>query len=199
MLIYVITNKLNGKQYVGQTQRPLKERIYEHRHGKVLYIDRVIRKIGWENFTVEVLEVCKTLEELNEREMYWIRKLNTKKPNGYNQTDGGNGKRGQNLSEETKTRLSFMRTGEKNPNYGKPLSDWQKKRISEARTGATMRNDAHAKVSKARSKPVICVETGEMYPSTKIASESMGLSPRAVCKACSGETKTIGGFHWRYV
>ncbi len=199
MLIYVITNKLSGKQYVGQTQRTLKARIYEHRHGKVLYIDRAIRKIGWENFTVEVLEECKTLEELNEREMYWIRKLNSKKPNGYNRTDVGNGRRGHHLSEDTKKRLSEMRRGPKNANYGKPISDWQKKRISEARTGATMSNDARAKVAKARSKPVICVETGEVYPSAKIASESMGLYRTAVCKACSGEAKTVGGFHWRYV
>lgn len=48
-----------------------------------------MRKYGIKNFTVEVIEECESREQLNERERYWIVKLNCKYPNGYNMTDGG--------------------------------------------------------------------------------------------------------------
>ena len=89
MIIYVITNLLNGKKYVGQTTRTLEERFSEHKFCKDSYIGKAIRKYGEENFKAEVLEECSTLEELNEREKYWIAKLNTLVPNGYNLNGGG--------------------------------------------------------------------------------------------------------------
>ena len=57
MVIYRITNNLNGKAYVGQTTRMLKDRMYGHLC-KDLYIDLAIRKHGIKNFTVDVLEQC---------------------------------------------------------------------------------------------------------------------------------------------
>lgn len=48
-----------------------------------------MRQCGLENFTVEVIERCDNHEQLNEREKFWIRVLNCKVPNGYNQSDGG--------------------------------------------------------------------------------------------------------------
>ena len=68
-VIYVIVNLLNGMRYVGQTTQKLNARIRKHKTGKQ-YIDRVIQDIGWENFTVEVLEECETREQLNEREKF---------------------------------------------------------------------------------------------------------------------------------
>ena len=88
MVIYLITNRINGKKYVGQTVRMLKDRMYQHLNGD-LYIDLAIKKYGIENFTVEILDECKTLDELNEREQYRIAELGTLHPNGYNMTTGG--------------------------------------------------------------------------------------------------------------
>ena len=93
-VIYLITNLLNGKKYVGQTIQRLNIRMNHHRRGGDLYIDRAIRKYGRENFKVEVLEECYTVEQLNEREKFWIIELNCKHPNGYNHTDGGEGTAG---------------------------------------------------------------------------------------------------------
>lgn len=93
-VIYLITNNLNGKQYVGKTTRSLNIRMNHHKCGGDLHIDRAIRKYGRENFTVEVLEECYTVEQLNEREIFWIAALNCKHPNGYNHTDGGEGTAG---------------------------------------------------------------------------------------------------------
>lgn len=94
--IYVITNKINNKQYVGQSTN-LSRRWSDHRsksrhprkpdeYRNLLYI--AIREYGLENFSFEILEEC-DVEELNEREIFWIKKLNTY-IDGYNNTPGGN-------------------------------------------------------------------------------------------------------------
>ena len=85
MVIYMIRHKLTRKIYVGKTTRTLEERINEHlRNSRNSYIDRSIKKYGFENFEVEILSKCDTIEELNEREKFWIKELNSKFPNGYN-------------------------------------------------------------------------------------------------------------------
>lgn len=87
--IYVITNKINGKQYVGQTSRDIDTRFHEHcaetRGNSKLH--SAIQKYGWQNFKVEQLEEV-SLSDLDEREKYWISKLDTKE-NGYNILIGG--------------------------------------------------------------------------------------------------------------
>ena len=88
MIIYKITNLTNGKVYVGQTKFSVEKRFKEHSKADSL-IGRAIRKYGIENFKTEILETCRTFIELNEREIFWIKKLNCKVPNGYNIADGG--------------------------------------------------------------------------------------------------------------
>ena len=89
MLVYAITNLLNGKKYVGQTTRTLEKRFKEHIRDFVSGIGREIRKYGVENFKLEILEKCKNIDELNECEIFWIKKLNSRFPNGYNKKPGG--------------------------------------------------------------------------------------------------------------
>ena len=102
--IYLITNRINGKQYVGQTSRSLKRRFYEHSRHKSA-IGKAIKKYGRENFTIETIDVCETFEMANEREQYWIAFYGCVAPNGYNLTEGGkNGAR----SEETCRKLSII-------------------------------------------------------------------------------------------
>lgn len=79
--IYKITNKLNGKSYIGQSIHCGK-RLDEHCKGSQ-FIDEVIQLEGIENFTFEILkEVNK--EELSEWEDFYIMEYNTMFPNGYN-------------------------------------------------------------------------------------------------------------------
>ena len=104
MIIYKITNNINGKAYIGQTTQPLKKRLNHHRRSQELLIGKAINKYGWENFTVTILEECKTPKELDEREQYWIAFFNTIIPNGYNKTAGGNA--GHKLSDEQKAKIS---------------------------------------------------------------------------------------------
>ena len=59
MVIYLITNTVNGKKYVGQTARPLGQRIREHTISEYP-IGCAMRKYGRENFTVEILAEVNT-------------------------------------------------------------------------------------------------------------------------------------------
>ena len=93
--IYVITNDINGKQYVGQTTDTLKNRFSDHCKdsnlarckGRPLYL--AMNKYGKEHFSIKEIEEC-SFEQLDEREQYWIQKLDTYK-HGYNATLGGEG------------------------------------------------------------------------------------------------------------
>lgn len=95
MLIYKITNKINGKIYIGQTTRTLKERwadyIKEYKYIKedsknLRLIIKAFRKYGIDNFEITILEdSIETLEELNNKERDYILKYNcTDKTIGYN-------------------------------------------------------------------------------------------------------------------
>lgn len=106
--IYVITNQINGKQYVGLSKNCYKrwsdhysKSYYSTKKDdqeKVLY--KAMRKYGRENFSFQILEECSE-DKLAEREIYWINKLNTYK-NGYNETQGGelSSKKSIHLGEE---------------------------------------------------------------------------------------------------
>lgn len=92
--IYIIRNIVNDKVYIGQTKVSLKLRFQNHlsaaRKGKDYIIGKAIRKYGEEKFYIELLEEC-TIEELNEREKYWISYFNsTNNKFGYNISIGGN-------------------------------------------------------------------------------------------------------------
>lgn len=89
--IYKITNILNQKHYIGQTNN-IERRYKEHFIWKLngsQYIDQIISDIGQENFSFEVIEEC-DLTLLDEREKYWIKYYDSFY-NGYNRTKGGSG------------------------------------------------------------------------------------------------------------
>lgn len=110
--IYLITNKINGKHYVGQA-KDLKKRLSAHYHiflnggteRMILY--KAISKYGIENFSVTILE---TLEIYNQRlidlmEVYYIKLYNSY--GEYNQTKGGDGGvLGYKMTEEQKRKIS---------------------------------------------------------------------------------------------
>lgn len=95
--IYKFVNKINNKVYVGQSKQ-LEIRYLQHKK----YYDnkkyetyntkfyRALRKYGFDNFDYEILEKGNfTKEQLNEKEIYWIKKLDSIE-NGYNILEGGN-------------------------------------------------------------------------------------------------------------
>ena len=86
--IYLITNKINGKQYIGQTARDMWTRFEEHcKPNNLSVIGKAIQKYGYLNFSLEEIEKV-PLDKLDEREKYWINHYDTYNV-GYNQTHGG--------------------------------------------------------------------------------------------------------------
>jgi group I intron endonuclease len=112
--IYCIKNTTNGKCYVGQSV-DIKRRWAAHKRLKELgrsAIVFVIKKYGVESFNFTVLEECPRCE-LNNREVHWIREMNTLTPNGYNLNSGGNAP--TFVSESTRERLSKAQQGKVHP------------------------------------------------------------------------------------
>lgn len=135
MYIYLITNKINGKKYVGQTQMENpRRRMWAHYYNsrvekirKKSLIAKAIHKHGWENFTTEVVETCLTCEDLNAAEIRCIQAHVCLVPGGYNLTLGGDG--GGKHSEETKLKMSEL--AKNRP----PSSEETRRKISEMNTG----------------------------------------------------------------
>lgn len=104
-IIYIITNSINDKVYIGQTIQPLALRWQGHcrpgfsKNEQNMKIKRAIRKYGKENFTIKELEKC-LVSELDEKEIYYISLYNSYNK-GYNSTKGGkSGSKGLKLSLE---------------------------------------------------------------------------------------------------
>jgi len=111
MIIYCLTNTVNGKKYVGMTTKTLEYRVTGHfgnaSHDSCMYILRAIAKYGREAFVPSVLQECATFEEMVEAEKFWIAKFNTMDHTiGYNLTSGGEGTPGHNVSDTTRQLMS---------------------------------------------------------------------------------------------
>lgn len=158
MIIYKVTNKINGKIYIGQTIRSLEIRWKQHckdaeTNHKGMAILAAIQKYGKENFTVEQIDIACDRDELDLKEQYWIRYYNSLSPNGYNLHTGG---KHYECSEETKRKISESNkgkkrslehckklsermkgrfVGDKNPSWGKPKSEETKEKIRVAKLG----------------------------------------------------------------
>lgn len=84
--IYKITNKNNGKVYIGQAI-DIERRLSEHKQKRQLSIDDWINALGVENFNFEIIEEC-LIEELDKKEKEYIN-LYQSRTNGYNIQEGG--------------------------------------------------------------------------------------------------------------
>jgi group I intron endonuclease len=224
--IYKITNKINGKFYIGQSV-DIERRFMEHKtpHGTITSIKLAMRKYGKENFLFEVIEECSE-EDLDEREMYWIATL---KPQ-YNRCSGGTGSKNHHVSEETRAELS-----QKSRAYWDRLPDEKKQSIInnlsghpigyspseetkqklraanlgkkqsietiEKRKETFMRKKANGYVqtNSSHKKKVICKETRTVYESVKAVAESIGCTASHVTHCLKDSSRTCKGFHFEYV
>jgi len=84
--IYLITNKINGKQYVGQTINTIKNRFNGHCNDKTSAIYYAVKKYGKDSFYIDQIDSASTRKELDIKELYWINKLDSFK-SGYNRAD----------------------------------------------------------------------------------------------------------------
>ena len=100
LFIYKITNKLNGKAYIGKTTKEPSWRWKRHLHDNRPGIGQIIREFGKDNFTFEVIHTAESLDELECMEIQYIKRYNTFHPDGYNLTTGGNNGKYSELSRQ---------------------------------------------------------------------------------------------------
>lgn len=152
-IIYIITNKVNGKLYIGQTIQSLNKRWRKHKHDykRLNYpLYRAMRKYGSENFQIEILTECINQEELDAQERdytdfygAWFHQKGyvLKAGNGQGALSEEMKKQiaktntGKKASEETKKKMSDARKGEKNHFYGKKHTEEIKQKLSEIQFG----------------------------------------------------------------
>lgn len=97
MFIYKITNTVNNKIYVGKTTQTIEQRFKEHKKNvkadtKQSKLYSAMKHYGVNNFIIEELDTATSTEELNEKEKYWIKELNSRDSDiGYNISAGGDG------------------------------------------------------------------------------------------------------------
>ena len=169
VIIYCAYNKVNQKRYIGQTIQKLCERRAAHyTKDPEIYFHRALHKYSKDDFEWSIIDTAYSQEELNEKEIYWIKKYDTLNPiYGYNLLSGGQG--------------------------GKPT----KEQIQYARNKFVEKYSSDAKHLK-QVKNIKCIETGKIYKTAAEASRETNVHHGHITEAANGKLKTAGGYHWEW-
>lgn len=227
--IYLITNKINNKQYIGQTIcEDIESRWKQHRSKKS--IGRCLKfaylKYGLYNFKFQIICICFD-KDCNKLEIDYIKKYNTISPNGYNLALGGANKmthpdtkklisdklRGKKLSKEQCEKIR-KRMINNNPQKGKKLTEETKKKIRESRIGKKIilttdailrRNEGLKKGNNKMKKKVGQYDKNNLFikefESVKEASRITNISNIGIRNVCNSKKSyyTAGGFIWKFI
>ena len=192
MLVYKITNLVNGKIYVGQTTRTLPQRWAEHKRGKdrCSVLNAAIKKHGFQNFGREVLQVCSSQDELNKQEVFWISELSANKRGvGYNMSLGG---KHAPLTENARLKLSLAKKGVK-----KSPETIARMRVAAKKRGVSP-------ITRQRFKevccvPIRCVSTGCEFPSIIAASRETGCHPISIRMVSMNKKSSTKGLVFEFI
>ena len=202
--IYSIKNKINGKVYIGQTsQKPEKRWDNGKGYETSPKFFNAILKYGWDNFQHNILYSNLTANEASQKEQELIKYYNTIE-NGYNCEFGGLTNRKH--SQETIEKLRQLNLGRNNPNYGKTASKETRLKISQSHKNIPHSKEWTEKVAKAHRKRVLCITTGEIFPSLKDAADKTGIGMSGISQVCNG-IRMAAGKHpvtkeklkWKYI
>lgn len=225
--IYKITNLINNKPYIGKTAKTVEKRWKEHYYearrwqrcfetgsdfGYNSRLYPAMSKYGYDNFTIQLLEEVASLEEMNQREKYWIDYYDARN-NGYNIAAGGLGGfflgckhtpealeklrlagLGRKHSEETCTKISKHKMGH-------ATSVEAKEKMRKAKLGKKTGEhsaDWNKRISEGQVNEVICLETGITYYNIAEAARQTGCHASGIANCITGRAKTTGGYHWQY-
>lgn len=108
-LIYKISNKINGMCYIGKTKNTLQERLRTHfqKHSNCVKLKAAFEEFGIENFSIEILESNIPFNQLDLKEVYYIKLYDSVK-NGYNIKEGNKNFKGRDfhiISNEIKVKV----------------------------------------------------------------------------------------------
>lgn len=198
--IYKITNKINGKVYIGKTLNSIQKRWREHlidskkRRCEKRPLYSAINKYGEENFEIEQIEEC-SYDILNERECYWIEYFGSFK-NGYNATVGGDGRPylDYDLIYNTYIKInSISKTAE--------LCQCSKDSVIKILKNKGLTTQDFIKNS---SKTVAMLDKNteeilKIFPSAREASKFLNKTPQHIRDVCLGKRKSAYGYKWSYL
>lgn len=181
--IYKIENIINHKVYIGQSCH-INRRFTEHKHTLKTntcynhHLQSAWNKYGENAFVFSIIEECK-IEELNDREMYWIKSLDSFK-NGYNLNEGGGGVRGYKMSVESVNKIKMALVG-------KPKSQ---EAIDNSREGLKTYYKTHV---NPRSIRIVCLNTNEIFNNASEGKRKyVGLSTAHIRSCCNGRLRSHG-------
>lgn len=199
--VYVITNLINGKKYVGQTKYSVEERWRAHKSSALTgqgtgLIHKAIRKYGVESFVVTEVAVAPTQAALDESEDAVICALTSLAPHGYNLKAGGGGRCHH---PDTKRRMSEILKG-------RPVSQEQRDKISASNKGRKFTDEHRANLSvRARGNPKpgmyrpIIDQHGTSYESIQHAAISLGVHRSSIADVLKQRRKHIRGYIFTYL
>jgi group I intron endonuclease len=192
MIVYKITNEVNGHKYIGITSKTLLKRMKKHisdvKQGRKYKLHNSIRKYGAENFTIKQIDEAKSAEELREKEIKMIAEL---KPELNISPGGSLNFQGHAHTEEHKQYMSKLLSGKNNPAYGKP-GHW---------LGKEMPKDARLNMSIAsKNKPkkhcVKCNEDFDILNYNKWHGDNCGNTPKQNCVHCNRDFDPLNYKRW---
>lgn len=186
----------NGKVYIGQTCQDVQRRWRDGQgYLKSPRFYSAILNHGWKNFSHEILEDNLTAEQANDREKFWIKYYDSTNPEkGYNLTVGGDSHLYNDESKEKMSHSAIERFSKEDERKA------QSERLKKAYEEDSSRWDMI-------KKPVKCIETGEIFPSTTEAAKWAGIvSLSAFGNYFAGRSKSCGRhpitkerLHWERV
>lgn len=202
--IYKITNKINGKIYIGKTLDTIENRWKEHKkdYQKIKNEKRplysAMKKYGIENFNIEEIETCSS-EKINEREKYWIEYFRSFK-NGYNATIGGDGKAYLDYDLIYKTYLH-----NKNMTKTAQLCNCDINSVKKIilQKGITNENiEENRRINSLKPVARLDKKTGEIlevFASVAEAELKYPNTNKHISSVCKGKRKSCGNFGWKYL
>ena len=200
--LYLVTNILNNKTYVGVTShKNLNRRMSEHAYaaGKNKldgHFQKALRKHGRAAFKIELIKCFDTRKDAFNAEIEYIA-LN--KPT-YNSTLGGDGSRGHKSTPKVRETNTRIHSGNKY-RFGKTHSNEVKSVLRENAIKNISIFQQYADMGpKKLSKPVLCVDDGLSFESASAAARHYSLAKSAVIELCLGKRcrKTVGGLRFKY-
>ena len=188
--VYMWTNNVNDKKYIGKCHGDVKSRYRHHAngHGSVP-LKRAFGKYGIDNFTFEILHDGIIDDFLNYYEIEAIRVHNSKVPYGYNLTDGGEGMLGYSPSTETRRKISVAQKGKK----GKPHTAETRHKIGKANSGKTHSEETRRKMSMSRKGRIVSSETRHKISEANSGRKHSVETRRKLSEAKKGEKHNFYG------